>query len=49
MLWGRENRIPRKHHVSMQGVHSAAIIGPNYDRYDAETSPDHQYGTILQE
>ena len=38
-----------KHHVSMHGVPSAAIIGSNYVRYDAETSPDHQYGSILQE
>ena len=27
----------------MHGVPSAAIIGSNYVRYDAETSPDHQY------
>ena len=44
LLWGGENRIPRKHHVSMHGVPSAAIIGSNYVRYDAETSPDNQYG-----
>ena len=25
----------------MHGVPSAAIIGSNYVRYDAETSPDH--------
>ena len=27
---------------SMHGVPSAAIIGSNYVRCDAETSPDHQ-------
>ena len=47
LLWGRENRIPN--HVSMHGVPSAAIIGSHYVRYDAETSPDNQYGTIIQE
>ena len=41
-------RIRRKHHVFMHGMSSAAIIGSNYVRYDAETSPDHQYGIGLQ-
>ena len=42
-----QNIIPRKHHASMHGMSSAAIIGSNYVRYDAETSPYQQYGTVF--
>ena len=34
-------KIIHKNHVYMHGMSSAAIIGYNYVRYDAETSPDH--------
>ena len=38
LLRSTQNIVRRKRHIPVHGVHSTAIIVPNYVRYDAKTS-----------